>query len=175
MAQAAVKLHALKSVGNFTGDTGDVERWLDRMELAMRIDGVPTEKQADVLAMHLEGAAYDIRKGLSTEEKKDATAIKAELLTVFDLQRMDAWSHDTALGSIVPGDTVHVTFEEIKKLLRIAAEGGDPMDRMAACLFTARLSPHVREQVLLKCGKERKPAAVVARSLMLININKLRV
>ena len=78
-APAAVKLNALKHVGNFAGET-DIEQWFDRMEMAMRIDGIPVGSHADVLAMHLEGPAYDTWKGLSVASKQNAAAIKAESL-----------------------------------------------------------------------------------------------
>ena len=57
----AAKLNALKHVGNFTGDE-DVERWLGRMELTLRIDEIPAARHADVLSLHLEGAAFDTWK-----------------------------------------------------------------------------------------------------------------
>lgn len=167
---AAVKLNALKRVGNYSGDT-DVERWVDRIELALRIDNVPTDRHADVIALHLEGAAYDTWKGLATERKSDAAAIKAELRTVFGLQRMDAWALAVSPSSLAPGDTVDVAFEELRKLVGIAAAGDNPVDRVAACLLTARLPPHVREQVLLQCGTEMSPTAVVACAKQLMAIS----
>ena len=75
MAEAAsVKLQALKRVGVFYGDS-DVERWLDKVEVAMRIDGIPAEKHADVLALNLEGPAHDCWKRLPAESRTDASAI----------------------------------------------------------------------------------------------------
>ena len=43
-------MKALKTVRSFDG-SGDVERWLDRMEMAVQIDGLE-EKEAQVLALH---------------------------------------------------------------------------------------------------------------------------
>ena len=156
-----MKLNALKHVGNFAGET-DIEQWLDRMELAIRIDGIPVENHADILALHLQGAAYDTWKGLSTASRQDAAAIKAELRKVFGMQRMEAWNRVVTLGRLAPCDTVDVAFEEVKKLVGIAAEGEDPIGRIAACIFATRLSPPVRDQVLLQCGVDMKPTAVVA-------------
>ena len=167
---ADVKLHALKRVGSFAGDT-DVERWIDKMELALRIDGIPTSRHADVISLHLEGAAYDTWKGLSAEKRMDAEAIKAELRTVFGLQRMDAWALATSQGSLAPGDTVDVAFEELRKLVGIAIAGDDTVGQVAACLLTSRLPPHVQEQVLLQCGKDLAPAAVVACAKQLMTVN----
>ena len=156
----SMKLHALKQVGNFSGDT-DVERWIDRIEMALRIDQVPAELQADALAMNLEGAAYDAWKGLSTEKKKDVASIKAAFRSVFGLRRMAAWEFALSLGEIAPGDTADGTFEEMKKLVGIVAAGADPFGQVAACMFTARLPTAMRDQVLLRCGKNMQPADIV--------------
>jgi hypothetical protein len=87
----ATKLNALKRVGTFNGES-DVERWLDKMELALRIDAIAEDQHTDVLSLHLEGAAYDTWKGLSAANKADTAAIKTELRSVFGLERIDAWS-----------------------------------------------------------------------------------
>ena len=162
-----VKLHALKRVGAFAGET-DVERWIDRIELAMRIDGVPESKHADVHSLHLE--TYDSWKGLAADKKQDAAAIKAELRMVFGLQRMEAWSLASSSRDIGPGETVDVLFEELKKLVGIATEGGDAVGRIAACLFIGRLPSDVRERIPLQCGKDMTPVVVVecAKQLMAI-------
>ena len=165
---AKVKLNALKSVGNFSGNT-DVERWLKRMEMALRIDKVAEESHADVIGLHLEGAAFDTWQGLSAAQQADSEAIKAELRSVYGLQRMDAWNLAMSLGPIASGDTADVAFEEVRKLVRIAAEGDNPVERIAACLFTTRLPPPVRDQVLLHCGKSMDPAEVVPSAKRLLS------
>ena len=73
-------------------------------------------------------------------------------------------------GSLAPGDTVDVAFEELRKLVGRAAEGDDAIGRMAACLLTMRLPLHVPEQVLHKCGKDLVLAEVVAcaKQLMVV-------
>ena len=48
----------MKKVGNYNGED-DVERWIDRFELAVEID--ITEREAQYLSMLLEGPAYDGR------------------------------------------------------------------------------------------------------------------
>lgn len=164
---AVVKLNALKRVGRFSGGT-DVERWIDRMELALRVDEIPDARHADVFALNLEGPAFDTWKGLSADKKTDVAAIKAELRVVFGLQRMEAWALATAPCQIAPGDTVDVAYEELRKLVGIASAGDDPVSRVAACLLMGRLPTAVRDRVLLQCGKEMEPSAVVecAKQLM---------
>ena len=144
----AAKLHALRHVSDFDG-SADVERWLDRMELALRIDRIPADQHADVLALHLEGAAHDTWKGLPPEKQADVEAVRNEMRAVFGLQRMDAWNRLTTLGTVVSGDPVDVAFVETRNLVNIAAAGPDSLGRVAACFLTARLPPRVRDQVLL--------------------------
>ena len=74
-------------------------------------------------------------------------------------------------GSLTPGDTVDVTFEEMRKLVDRAVEGDDAIGHMTACLLTMRLPLHVCKQVLLKCGKDIVPTGVVActKQLMVVH------
>jgi hypothetical protein len=155
---AEVKLHALKPIGVFCGDT-DVERWLDKVETAMEIDGISEAKHANILAINLEGPAYDCWKGLTSEQRKDASAIKAELRAVFGLQRTEAWVQ--AVSQCRMDDKVDVVYEELKKLLRIVTAGHDPIESIATFLLLDRLPVHLREKVQLQCGREMKPAEVV--------------
>ncbi len=50
MASTSMKSHALKRVGNFAGNV-EIERWVDRLEMALRVDGIPQYQHADVLAL----------------------------------------------------------------------------------------------------------------------------
>jgi hypothetical protein len=161
MAESVVKLHALRRVGNFSGDE-DVEQWIDRIEMALRIDSIPTDKHADVISLHLEQAAYQTWKGMPDEKKIDAAAIKAELRAVYGLQRITAWVAASSRDPLEPGDTVDVAFENIKRLVGIAAAGGDTVGRISACILIDRLPAAIKGQVLLQCGKELEPSAVVS-------------
>ena len=132
----AVNLHALKSVGNYDGST-DVERWLSRVELALRINGIPDGSHADVLALHLAGAAHDTWQGMAADKRTDIEAIKSELRAVYGLQRMDAWNSLASAGAVPPGDTVDVVFAKILKLVNAAASSENPLGCVAACCLTA--------------------------------------
>ena len=157
------KLNALKRAGIFDG-SNDVERWIDRMEMALRIDEVPESKHADALAMSLAGPAYDTWKNMAYEKKADAAAIKTALRNVFGLRRFDAWRRAAASDQLAPGTTVDVVYEELRKFVTIATTGEpeDPVGRMAACFLVDRLPAAVRDQVLLQCGEHMRPAEVVA-------------
>ena len=165
---STVKLNALKKAGSFSGD-GDVEQWIDRMEQALLIDGIPESSHAAVLSLHLNGAAYDTWKGLSAEGKIDATQIKTALRSVFGMQKMDAWMKAVSSGGLIPGETVDVAFAELRKLLTIVTKGGDVLDTVAACMLMTRLPSRVRDQVLLQCGQEMNPASVVTSAKQLMS------
>ena len=99
------------------------------------------------------------------------------LRTVFGLQCMEAWSLASASRNIGLGETADVLFEELKKLVGIATEGGDVVGWIAACLLVRCLPADVQEWVLLQCGKDMTPAAVVecTKQLMAIVSPPIRV
>ena len=82
---------------------------------------------------------------------------------------MDSWNLLTSLEAVLPGDTVDVAFAETKKLVGIAAAGDRPLERVAACFLTARLPLRVREQVLLQCGRDMEPGAVLSCAKQLLS------
>ena len=142
-------MKALKSVEVFDG-TEDVERWIDRMELAIELDGM-THKAANIFAINLRGNAYDTWKGLTPEEKEDVDAIKAVLRRVYGLRANVAWQ--TALSrKTFFGDNLDVSGQHIKRLVTIATAGSDPVDRVSALMFFYSLPSNVQEQVLMRLG-----------------------
>ena len=64
-------MRAIKKINNFIGEE-DVERWIGRFDFAIAIDGICEKdplKEAQVIAMFLEGDAYDCWKNLSATDK----------------------------------------------------------------------------------------------------------
>ena len=78
-------MKALKMLEKYSGDE-DVERWIDRFELAVEIDEL-SSREEQVLAMLLTNEAYDVWKNLSAADKKDPSAIKQALRKTFGLSR----------------------------------------------------------------------------------------
>ena len=64
------KFNALKSVENYTG-ASDVERWIDRINLAMEVDEIDQKKSGRIFAMKLDDAAYDTWKKMKAEDQTD--------------------------------------------------------------------------------------------------------
>lgn len=75
------ELRAMKKIPDYSGKS-DVERWIDRFELAVEMDEV-FNKEAELLSARLTGPAYVLLKTLSEEEQKDAEAIKKALRDKF--------------------------------------------------------------------------------------------
>ena len=167
-SKTIVKLNALKKVAVFDG-SADIERWLDRLEFAMKIDNIPKDQQAAVLFSNLDGPAYDVWKGMDDSDQEDTKKIKAALRSVFGLRKMDAWIKATAPMMLAPGDCVDAVFQELRRLLKTATAGFDPVNQIASCLLLQRLPPVVRDQVLLRCGKMLKPAEVLESAKQLLS------
>lgn len=63
----------------------DIERWLSKFELAIQVYDLKTQED-QILSIQLMGPVYNIWNGLSTDDKKDASAIKKSLRKVFGLR-----------------------------------------------------------------------------------------
>lgn len=149
LKQAIAAMKALKRIQLFDGSS-DVERWINRIELAIEIDG-KEDKAAQIISMNLGGPAYDTWMGLTAEERKDPESIKAALRRVYGLRVTDAWQ--SALASkIMLGENLDVAGERIVKFVRIATADADPVDRIDALMFFFNLPSNIREQVSMKLG-----------------------
>ena len=143
-------MKALKKISNFTG-LEDVERWIDRFELAVEVDEL-ADKEGRILPMHLSDAAYDTWKNLPTEDKYKAEAIKTALRNAFGLRRADAWKQALTMRAVA-GDSLDVIAESIRKLVNVASAGGDPIDYVHGLILLDSLPKSVRDQVVLHLGE----------------------
>ena len=144
-------MKAMKKIDNFCGDEG-VERWLDRFELAISIDGLE-DKEARLLSMYLSGASYDTWKNLSCDEKDDPKGIKDALRNAFGLRRSEAWRSVLSTRAIA-GESLDVVGERIRKLVREASAGTDPLSYISGLILLDSLPRAVRDQVVLHVGEE---------------------
>ena len=69
----------------------DVDHFIDWFEFAATVDDVEMDKQASQLALHLRGSAFDVWKGMTTDDKKDVSKIKEALHMTYGLTRYAAW------------------------------------------------------------------------------------
>ena len=155
---ASVQNNAMREIGRFSGSE-DVERWINRFEMAVRIDGLQTG-EADALALKLDGAAYDTWNGLSQTEQGDASKIKQALRRAYGKDRIEAWT-DLLSGALIPGEALDACAERIKKDVAIALADSDPQDSAGALVLLGRLDPDVRDKVVLHLGDNLSVAGVV--------------
>ena len=143
-------MRALKKVEAFDG-SGDVERWIDRMEMAIELDE-EENKAAVIFSMNLSGSAYDTWKGLSDVERKDVDEIKKALRRVYGLRATDAWQ-SVLLKRTIGGDNLDVCAEGIRKLVNVTTnDATDPTDRISAMIFYFSLPANIQEQVAMALG-----------------------
>ena len=137
----------MKAISNLKkfGGGEDIERWIDRFEFAIEVDGL-MEKEVSCLVMLLDGPAYDTWKGLSLDQQRNAKEIKSELRRVFGLGRFDAW---LLLGQkkILPGDRLDVSAAEINQLIRTVVGDQDPIDAFCAMTFIHSLPDQLKREV----------------------------
>ena len=129
-----------------------MERWIGKFELAIEIDE-KEDKEAQVLCMFLDDAAYDVYNNLPPMHRQDATAIKAALRNAFGMRRIDAWK--AALGKRVHvGEPLDVAGDEIKKYYSIICQGSNAADLIPGVLLLDSLPVNIREQVTFQVGND---------------------
>ena len=151
-------MKALKKLHEYCGDE-DCERWIDKFELAVSIDG-KQDKEAQLLSMYLDGPAYDTWKGLPEKDKSDASAIKEALRNVYGLRRQDAWNL-AIQKKIQPGENVSVAAEDIMKHAKIACKG-DPMQYVAGLMLYNALPEDIQKQVELNLGNDLEYSSILS-------------
>ncbi len=149
---------AMREIGKFAGDD-DVERWIKRFEMAVRIDKIE-EVAADAMALKLEGAAYDTWNGLSVCDQGDIDKIKQALRKAYGKCRTEAWT-ELLRGVLVPGEALDACAEQVKRNVSVVLEGGDPEDRLGALVVLGRLPQDVQDKVLLHLGDDLTVKGVV--------------
>lgn len=151
---------ALKKLEIFDG-MEDVDRFIDRFEFAVTVDDVETNKQASQLALHLGGSAFDVWKGMTTDDKMDVSKIKEALRATYGLTRYAAWRKLTSYS--VSGGQLDSAYENLHKWTRIvAAAGPDPVSAIATTAFVEALPVAIAQKVRVLCGQRASKQQVVA-------------
>ena len=143
-------MKALKEITRFSGD-GNIEEWLDRFETAVSLDR-DESREAELLIMRLEGAAYATWKGLLPADRYSVEKIKAALRRVFGESRYDAWSSFLSARAVT-GEPLDVLANRISAWANVALAGGDPKDAACALVMMSALPAHVQDQVRMHVGQ----------------------
>ena len=152
--------HALKKLEMYDG-TADVDRFVDRFEFAVTVDELAEEKHASQLALHLTGPAFDVWKGMTTDEQKDVEAIKMALRRTYGTTRFAAWRKLVSYH-IKPGQSLDAACEELHKWSRIVTTPSDPAEALATVAFVEALPAQVAQKVRVLCGQTATKQQVVA-------------
>ena len=163
---ASVRGNALKEISRFMGSE-DVERWIRRFEMAIRIDRLQ-EEEADALALKLDGPAYDTWAGLSPLAQAEAEEIKAALRKAYGKSRTDAWMGLMSC-SLLPDEPVDACAERIKKDVAVALAGSDPKDSVGALVLMGLLPPEVRDKVALHLNDNLTVEQVVSTTKVVMS------
>ena len=151
-------MKALKEITKFTGQE-DVERWIDQFELAIRLDGKQSE-EADLLAMRLDGVAYDMWKGLNAADQASAETVKAALRRVYGKSRMAAWASATS-QALVPGEPVDAFVQKLYREVDTAIKGSDPARNVCALLLMIALPSEVCSRVAMHVGRDLDLSSII--------------
>lgn len=161
-------------VRKYRGTRGeDLEVWLDKLEVAVRITLSPetTDKRDEIMAqvmpLFLEDDAYDTWKLLNETERSDLTEVKKALRRVFGKGKIEAWQELKALR-LLPGASIDVMAEQAKKLLRIAT-GVTPDDTLVAHFVIDALPKRISDQVILQHGEAMELRAILSSAKALLS------
>ena len=69
--------------------TGNVEKFLTKVEPQSQLKGYTGKKEVQHIASHLEGPAFNVYMCLSDDHKKDTRQIKKELLKEFKWRQLN--------------------------------------------------------------------------------------
>ena len=93
--------------GKLTFDgTGDVQVFLTKVEIQNSLKGYTGESLAQAIASRLEGPAFDVYLRMSSDDRKDASKIKAELLKEFERGKRNREGASTNLETFKAGRRV---------------------------------------------------------------------
>lgn len=109
--------------GKLTFDgNGDIEVFLTKVEIQSSLKGYTGEKCAQAIASRLEGPAFDVYLRMSSDDRKDADKIKAELLKEFKRGKRNREEALDQLGkrSRQEGESAQNYAYKLKELVKLA-------------------------------------------------------
>lgn len=159
-------------VQRFSGAPGeDVEHWLDRFAVAIRVtsdedeededDNKLEKKMALMMPLLLHGPAYITWKRLSDTDKKDYGAITKALRKVYGKTKTAAWRELKTL-KLLPGEPVDVLADQITALLHVVSEGEECSEHITAAFLLDAIPIRIAEQVRLRHGEDMNLEKVVS-------------
>ena len=112
-------------VRSYNGE-GDVDAWLDRLEMVYELQK-PRSSSSDLVAvipLLLEGPAYDVYAQMSDDVRKDESKLKAGLKAAFGLSPALAFVKFRT-RTLAVGESPDAFVAELRRLARTVAYGAD--------------------------------------------------
>ncbi len=158
----------------FSGNpSDDVEQWLDRFEVAIKL----TEKPADDATMRtlmaqyapllLDEPAFSTWQQLADKEKEDFGSVAAALRRVYGKGIANAWQELKTLR--LPGEPIDVTVTCIQRLFRVVSNGSVVPDSMVALFLLDAMPPRIAENVRMQHGEKMDLQAIASCAKALLS------
>ena len=114
-------MESLNKVKSFDG-TGDVRKFIAKIELLIAIKEYTGEKAAQVLASKLEGNAFDVYLRMSADDRKSIAKIEEELLKEYERGQADREQAVAELNSRhrLPNEPAKTFAFKIQELVKLA-------------------------------------------------------
>lgn len=132
--------------------SGDFSRWLQRVEMVARLQGVAD--LACFVPLFLQGEAFDVFDELTAEDKVSYDKMKVRLLKTFCINRFEAFSQLKG-RMLQPGESADSLLADLKRLLRLTGLKGDLPKELLECAFIEALPEKVKLQLKAVANVER--------------------
>lgn len=167
----AIKLTEV--VSKFTGDDGDIEKWLDRLDTAFRVaysdadDEERRRRTVSMMPLFLDGKAYATWKQLTDTQKSDMEAVCGALRRTFGKTKLQAWAELKSI-KFFPGDSVDVMADEIATLWRTISDGQEVHESVVGLTLLDALPDRISSIIRLHEGEkvQLKNILLSAKSLL---------
>ena len=146
----------------------DFAIWCRKFEATAAVCDI--EKIA-ALPMLLDGRAFDLFSGLTSEDQRSYDAVKAALSEAFGPDPQEAFEQFRS-RSIQPGESIEEYMSSLRRLATVICMGQEPQEYFLRQAFLAGLPTEVSKNLLSEAGKENNPLQdliQMARSLLRIN------
>ena len=128
----------MDSVKKFYGRDGEkVDQWFDRYQVIVDMAELSSDA-VKMLPLFLEDAAYSTWSLMDETAGLDLASVRREFQRVFGTTKLTAWQELKA-SRIFPGESVDITVEKMKSLLRTIT--GEKTNKHLVALFLLGVLP----------------------------------
>lgn len=150
----------------FSGND-DVEQWLDRFEVAVKLTEKPADDaakkklMAEYVPLMLDEPAFSTWQQLTDKEKDDFASISDALRRVYGKSISTAWQELKSLR-LFPGEPIDVLVTRIQRLLRVASNDKAVSDSMVSLFLLDAIPSRIADNVRMQHGEKMDLTAVTS-------------